>query len=263
MSARPGMAEPSSPPRRMALAKPPVFANTLVYVHGLVRSFGDDVAVAGVTFSVQRGEVVGFLGHNGAGKSTTMRMLAGALAPSAGMAYIGGYNSMSIESKRSVGWLPEVPPLTDELTVREQLTFVARLRGVADPAAAVTEALRACDLLPMANRLNGILSKGTKQRVGLAQALLGDPPVLLLDEPTAGMDPKQAARQRDLLRGLAPTRAIIMSTHLLSEVTALCTRVLLMRRGVVALDATVKDLRARGPSLEATVLAALDDTVPT
>ena len=230
----------------------------LVEATALSRAFGDDVAVRDVSFSVRRGEVVGFLGHNGAGKSTTMRMLAGALAPTSGTVRVLGHDSMTIEARRAVGWLPEVPPLTDELTVREQLLFVARLRSVADPSAAVAAALRSCDLLEVAGRLNATLSKGTKQRVGLAQALLGDPPVLLLDEPTAGMDPKQAASLRDLLLTLAPSRAIVMSTHLLHEVTALCTRALLVRRGEVALDATLDELRARGPSLEATVLAALD-----
>jgi ABC-2 type transport system ATP-binding protein len=228
----------------------------LLEATSLSRAFGATVAVHDVTLRVTAGEVVGLLGHNGAGKSTTMRMLAGALAPTSGGVKVGGYDSKSVEARRRVGWLPEVPPLTDELNVREQLAFAAGLRGLG--AADVTRALERCDLAAQRGQLNATLSKGTKQRVGLAQALLGDPPVLLLDEPTAGMDPKQAASLRDLVRSLSPTRAIVMSTHLLHEVTALCTRVVLVRAGRVVVDEPLAALRARGPSIEATVLALLE-----
>lgn len=234
--------------------------SALLEAAALSRSYGEHVAVHDVTFRVAAGEVVGLLGHNGAGKSTTMRMLAGALRPSAGRATIHGHDSTTMEARRNLGWLPEVPPLTDELTVREQLAFAAGLRAL--PAAEVARAIERCALQDVANRLNGTLSKGTKQRVGFAQALLGDPPVLLLDEPTAGMDPKQAAALRELVAALAPTRAIVLSTHLLHEVTALCTRAVLMRAGRVVGDEPLAALRARGASLEATVLAALDGGPP-
>jgi ABC-2 type transport system ATP-binding protein len=228
----------------------------LLEAASLSRAYGEHVAVHDVTLRVAAGEVVGLLGHNGAGKSTTMRMLAGALRPTSGAAKVTGHASTTIEARRNVGWLPEVPPLTDELTVREQLSFAAGLRSLG--AAEVDRALARCDLTALARQLNATLSKGTKQRVGLAQALLGDPSVVLLDEPTAGMDPKQAAALRDLVRSLSPTRAIVLSTHLLHEVTALCTRVVLVRAGRVVVDEPLAALRARGPSLEATVLALLD-----
>lgn len=228
----------------------------LLEATALSRAYGEHVAVHDVTLRVDAGEVVGLLGHNGAGKSTTMRMLAGALRPSSGVAKVMGYASTTIEARSMVGWLPEVPPLTDELTVREQLRFAAGLRKL--DGGEVDRALARCDLSGVAKQLTATLSKGTKQRVGLAQALLGDPRVVLLDEPTAGMDPKQSASLRELVRALSPTRAIVLSTHLLHEVTALCTRVVLVRAGVVVVDEPLAALRARGPSLEATVLALLD-----
>ena len=226
----------------------------------LTRRFGDTAAVVDVSFTVKRGEIVGFLGHNGAGKSTTMRMLAGALVPSSGRATVEGNDSTTIEARRLVGWLPETPPLTAELTVDEQLRFVASARGIgrAQVGAAVDGVVARCDLGCVRRKLTATLSKGTKQRVGLAQALLGDPPALLLDEPTAGLDPKQAASVRELLRALAADHAILLSTHLLHEVASLCSRALLVSRGRLVADATVDALRARGPSLEHTVLAALD-----
>jgi ABC-2 type transport system ATP-binding protein len=232
-----------------------------VEARDLARSFGDSFAVRGISFAVKRGEVVGFLGHNGAGKSTTMRMLAGALAPTSGSARVMGYDSASVEAKACVGFLPETPPLTAELTVEEQLQFVARLRspksGV-ELRREVDRVIERCDLGDVRRKLNATLSKGTKQRVGLAQALLQDPAVLLLDEPTAGLDPKQAAATRALIRELGTDRAVLMSTHLLHEVTALCSRALLVRRGELVVDATVAELRAQGPSLEATVLGLLE-----
>jgi ABC-2 type transport system ATP-binding protein len=231
----------------------------LVEAHGLSRSYGDVAAVDALSFTVKRGEVVGFLGHNGAGKSTTMRMLAGALLPTGGRATIDGYAAASLEGRRRVGYLPETPPLTPELTVVEQLSFAARLRGAREDD--VERVLALCDLGAERRRITATLSKGTRQRVGLAQALLGDPPALLLDEPTAGLDPRQAAAFRDLVRALAPDRAILISTHVLSEVTALCARVLLIRRGALVLDQQLEALRAEGRSLEETTLRALDGTL--
>jgi ABC-2 type transport system ATP-binding protein len=231
--------------------------DVLLEARDLTRAWGDVVAVRDLSFLVKKGEVVGFLGHNGAGKSTTMRMLAGALAPSSGSALVDGQSVQALEARRRVGFLPETPPLTPELTVEEQLAFVASLRGAR--AGDVDDVLRRCDLVEQRRKITASLSKGTKQRVGLAQALLGDPPVLLLDEPTAGLDPKQAASVRELVRALAPDHAILLSTHLLAEVTALCSRVLLVRRGQLVLDSSLEELKKAGRSLEETALAALSD----
>lgn len=230
----------------------------LVEARGLGRTYDDVVAVRGLSFTVQRGEVVGFLGHNGAGKSTTMRMLAGALVPSEGQARIAGRDASSLEARRHVGFLPEMPPLTAELSVEEQLRFVAGLRGAARDD--IDRALERCELTQQRRKLCGTLSRGTRQRVGLAQALLGDPAVLLLDEPTAGLDPRQVAGVRELVRELAATRAILLSTHILGEVTALCSRVLLLREGTLVLDRSLADLRAQGRPLEQIVLASLAGT---
>lgn len=230
-------------------------AEALLVADGLERRFADLRAVDGISFSLGKGEVVGFLGHNGAGKSTTLRLLAGALAPSAGRATVGGHPATTLEARRLVGWLPETPPLHPELTVAEQLSFAASLRGCA-PATEVPRLLERCGLGELRRRTNATLSKGTRQRVGLAQALAGDPPVLLLDEPTAGLDPTQAAAVRALVRELAADHAVLLSTHLVSEVAAVCHRALLLRRGRLVLDEPVATLRDRG--LEATVLGLLE-----
>ncbi len=230
-------------------------AEALLVAEGLSRRFADVAAVSDVSFSVARGEVVGFLGHNGAGKSTTLRMLSGALAPSAGRALVDGRPAASLAARRMVGWLPETPPLDPELTVGEQLAFAAAVKG-RDPAREVPRLLELCGLRELVRRTTGTLSKGTKQRVGLAVALAGDPPVLLLDEPTAGLDPAQAASVRALVRALAVDHAVLVSTHVVSEVSALCDRALLLRRGALVLDERVDVLKGRG--LEATVLTLLE-----
>lgn len=230
-------------------------AEPLLVADGLTRRFADATAVDGVSFSLARGEVVGFLGHNGAGKSTTLRLLAGALSPSAGRATVGGHEATALPARRLVGWLPETPPLHPDLTVAEQLAFAASLRGRA-PRQEVTRLLERCGLNELRRRTNATLSKGTRQRVGLAVALAGDPPVLLLDEPTAGLDPAQAASVRALVRELAADHAVLLSTHLVSEVAAVCDRALLLRRGRLVLDEPVATLKDRG--LEATVLGLLE-----
>jgi ABC-2 type transport system ATP-binding protein len=230
-------------------------AERLVAAERLARRFGDAAAVRDVTFGVDRGEVVALLGHNGAGKSTTMRILAGALVPTGGRATVAGIRCDQLAARRHVGWLPETPPLTAELTVLEQLRFAARLRGA--PAAEVERVSALCELLPLQDALTSILSKGMKQRVGLAQALIGDPEVLLLDEPTAGLDPGQAAATRALIRTLGEQKAVLLSTHLLSDVAALCARAVLMSAGKSVAEIRLDEPRARG-ALEETVLAALD-----
>ena len=228
----------------------------IVDARAVTRTFGDVSAVRGLTFAVQRGEVVGLLGHNGAGKSTTMRLLAGVLTPSSGVVLIDGHAATSVAARARTGFAPETPALTPELTVEEQLAFAAGLRSL--DAAAVGHVIASCGLVDVRRRLNATLSKGTKQRVGLAQALLGDPPVLLLDEPTAGLDPQQAASTRALVRGLAPDHAVVLSTHLLHEVAALCSRVIVLKAGALVLDTSVAALRTRAPSVEQALLAALE-----
>ncbi len=229
--------------------------DALVVAEGLTRRFADVEAVLGVSFAVARGEVVGFLGHNGAGKSTTLRMLAGALAPSAGRALVGGQPATSLAARRLIGWLPESPPLHPELTVGEQLGYAAALKGC-DARREVPRLIERCGLGDLRKRLTGTLSKGTRQRVGLAQALAGDPPALLLDEPTAGLDPAQTAAVRALVQELRADHAVLLSTHLVAEVAAVCDRALLLRRGALVLDERTEALKGRG--LEATVLGLLE-----
>lgn len=225
----------------------------LIQATGLTRHFGSLAAVRGVALSVRRGEVLGLLGVNGAGKSTTMDMLCGVLAPSAGSVTIGRYDlgDQAREAKGLIGYLPERPPLYPELTVSEYLTFCARLRGLETRAAteACAAALEKCDLQAVAGRLIANLSRGYQQRIGLAQAFVHDPSVIVLDEPTAGLDPLQQQRIRQLIAGLAQQRAVVLSTHILPEVTAVCDRVMILHEGQVVLESPVSDLTHAGRSL--------------
>ncbi len=216
-------------------------------VEHLSRSYGALSAVRALSFGVSRGEILGLLGVNGAGKSTTMDMLCGVLAPSAGRVSIGGIDlaARPREARRLIGYLPEHPPLYPELTVSEYLHFCARLRGLAGASGpAVDQALQRCNLGGVGERLLGNLSKGFQQRVGLAQALLHDPLLLVLDEPSAGLDPLQLREFRALVRELAAERAVIMSTHTLPEVTALCSRVLILVEGQVVHESSLDALTA-------------------
>ena len=202
-----------------------------------------------VSFRVERGEILGFLGPNGAGKTTTMRILTGYMPPSEGRAVVAGFDVFDhpIDAKRRTGYLPETPPLYPDMTVREYLDFVARIKGVAprerkQRVTAVMERTRVAD---MADRHCGKLSKGYRQRVGLAQALIHNPEVLILDEPTAGLDPKQIIETRDLIRSLAGDHTVVLSTHILPEVAQTCQRVVIINKGrVVAVD-TPDNLTAR------------------
>ena len=207
----------------------------------LAKRFGARVAVDGVSFEVGRGEVVGFLGPNGAGKSTTMRMLTGVFPPSSGRAEVAGHDVVRepLEARRRIGYLPERTALYADMDVAGYLRFVAEMKGIdsrdLDPS--VARAMDATAIAPVARQRIGDLSKGYRQRVGLAQALLGDPPVLVLDEPTSGLDPEQVAEMRELVRGLGGERAVILSTHVLSEAESVCTRVMVMHRGrILAID---------------------------
>jgi ABC-2 type transport system ATP-binding protein len=221
----------------------------VIEVQHLTKRYGRVTAVDDVSFRVERGEILGFLGPNGAGKTTTMRILTGYMPATEGRANVAGFDvfDQPIEAKRRTGYLPETPPLYPDMTVREYLDFVARIKGV--PAAerrtrveGVMERTRVAD---MATRHCGKLSKGYRQRVGLAQAILHNPEVLILDEPTAGLDPKQIIETRELIRGLAGDHTIVLSTHILPEVSQTCQRVVIINKGrVVAVD-TPANLTAR------------------
>jgi ABC-2 type transport system ATP-binding protein len=224
----------------------------LIEIAGLTKRFGTFTAVDDVSFRVARGEVLGFLGPNGAGKSTTMRMLAGFITPTAGTARVGGHDVQtdSVAARRSLGYLPEGAPNYPEMTVLAFLQFVARVRGYV--GAVLHERVeRAVHLTTLESvRLQPIetLSKGFKRRVGLAQALLHDPPVLVLDEPTDGLDPNQKHEVRTLIARMAPTKAIVISTHILEEVDALCSRAIVIAEGRVLADDKPEALERLHPS---------------
>jgi len=215
----------------------------VIEVQHLTKRYGRVTAVDDLTFKVERGEILGFLGPNGAGKTTTMRILTGYMPATDGRAMVAGFDvfDQPIEAKRRTGYLPETPPLYPEMTVREYLQFVGRIKmkgiSAGDRRQRVDEAMRRTRVDDMANRHCGKLSKGYRQRVGLAQAILHNPEVLILDEPTAGLDPKQIIETRQLIKELAGTHTIILSTHILPEVSQTCERVVIINKGrMVAVD---------------------------
>jgi ABC-2 type transport system ATP-binding protein len=221
----------------------------VIEVQHITKRYGRVTAVDDVSFRVERGEILGFLGPNGAGKTTTMRILTGYMPPTDGRATVAGYDVFAnpIEAKRRTGYLPEVPPLYPDMTVREYLSFVARIKGVPsrERAERVTAVMKRAHVDDMAPKHCSKLSKGYRQRVGLAQALIHNPEVLILDEPTAGLDPKQIIETRDLIRNLAGNHTIVLSTHILPEVAQTCQRVVIINKGrVVAVD-TPEGLTAR------------------
>jgi len=216
----------------------------VIEVQHLTKRYGPFTAVDDVSFRVEKGEILGFLGPNGAGKTTTMRVLTGYMPATEGTATVAGYDvfAQPMEAKRRIGYLPETPPLYPDMTVREYLTFVAKLKmppsvSKAERESRIEGAMGKTHIADMAKRHCSKLSKGYKQRVGIAQALLHDPEVLILDEPTAGLDPKQIIETRDLIRGLAGNHTIVLSTHILPEVSQTCSRVVIINKGrVVAVD---------------------------
>ena len=216
----------------------------------LGKRFGARHAVRDVTFSIAAGEIVGFLGPNGAGKTTTLRMLTGFLPPTSGEARVAGFDvvSQSMEVRSRIGYLPETVPVYRDLTVTAYLEFVGRLKGIArgEQSRRIAGVVEACGIGDVRARRIGALSRGYRQRVGLAQALLNDPDVLFLDEPTVGLDPKQIVEIRELIKSLAGRRTVMLSTHILPEVNVLCRRVLIIHRGRLVADARPEDLRARG-----------------
>jgi ABC-2 type transport system ATP-binding protein len=223
----------------------------VIEVQHLTKKYGRVTAVDDVTFRVERGEILGFLGPNGAGKTTTMRVLTGYMPATSGRAIVAGFDvfEQPLEAKRRTGYLPETPPLYPEMTVREYLGFVAQIKGVpgGERKGRVDTAMEKARVTDMAARLCGQLSKGYRQRVGLAQALLHNPDVLILDEPTAGLDPKQIIETRELIKRLAGDHTIILSTHILPEVSQTCQRVVIINRGrVVAVDSPANLTRRLG-----------------
>lgn len=232
----------------------------MIEVKGLSKFYGARKAVDELTFSVRKGEVLGFLGPNGAGKSTTMKILTCFMPASSGVATVAGYDvfEQSIDVKRNVGYLPETPPVYREMVVQDYLAYKAALHGIKGSAAksAVSVALEKCGLGQVRGRLIGNLSKGYRQRVGIAQAIVHNPSVLILDEPTVGLDPKQIIEIRDLIKSFSGEHTVILSTHILPEVQATCHRVLIINEGkIVAVD-TLAGVQARlkqGNALSVTV----------
>jgi ABC-2 type transport system ATP-binding protein len=220
----------------------------VIRVSGLTKRYGAHVAVDDVSFEVARGEVVGFLGPNGAGKSTTLRIVAGFLGPSAGTVTVGGHDVVtdSFEARRSIGYMPESVPLHPEMRVVEYLRFRAELKRVprAARSAYVEDAMSKTACLDVAHKRIGHLSKGYRQRVGLADAIVARPPIVVLDEPTAGLDPNQIRDVRQLVRDLGKEHSVILSTHILGEVEACATRVLLMHRGKLVAEGPTAEIRA-------------------
>ncbi len=222
----------------------------MIEVKNLTKVYGDRVAVDNISFKVNKGEVLGFLGQNGAGKTTTMKILTCFMPASEGTASIAGYDVFEspLEVKRRIGYLPEAPPVYKELLVAEYLNFVAELRGVPkrERPKKIDVALEKCNLGDVRNRLIGNLSKGYRQRVGIAQALIHDPDVLILDEPTVGLDPKQVHESRGLIKSLRSSHTVIYSTHILSEVQASCDRIIIINRGKIVAQESINAMGTTG-----------------
>ncbi|MEC4674338.1 MAG: ATP-binding cassette domain-containing protein [Nitrospirota bacterium] len=221
----------------------------MICVKHLTKRYGNHTAIEDVSFVVKKGEILAFLGPNGAGKTTTMRILTGFMPPSEGTVTIAGLDSFEHpeETKRQIGYLPEHPPLYEELTVREYLKFVGLLKGLppARVPGRISHVVEQLNIEPVQHRVIGHLSKGYRQRVGLAQALIHDPPILILDEPTSGLDPKQIIEIRHLIQTLGESHTIVLSTHILSEATAICGRVMIIHQGHIVAEDTPELLTLR------------------
>jgi ABC-2 type transport system ATP-binding protein len=232
----------------------------MIRIENLVKSFGAKRAVDGVSFSVERGEVLGFLGPNGAGKSTTMRMITGFMPPTAGKVTIGGHDvaESPLEAKRLIGYLPESAASYSDMTVRGFLNFAAEMRGLQGTARkkAVNRVVELCFLQSVLRQSIDTLSKGYRQRTCLAQALIHDPEVLVMDEPTEGLDPNQKHEVRNLIREIGRNKAIVFSTHILEEVDAACTRAIIIDRGKIVANGTPDELRNMSQLAGAVTLSA-------
>lgn len=218
-----------------------------IQVNGLVKNFGTQCAVNQLSFSVKQGEIVGFLGPNGAGKSTTMKMITGFLEPDGGSIEVCGISvsTASIQTKKQIGYLPESNALYTEMYVREYLHFVAGIHQLKDPKKAVESVIDSVGLQIESHKKIGQLSKGYKQRVGLAAAIIHNPPVLILDEPTSGLDPNQILEIREVIRNLGKEKTILFSSHIMQEVEALCERVLVINQGKLMADGKIQDLKSQ------------------
>ena len=217
----------------------------MIEVRNLTKHYGDKIAVNDISFTVEDGEILGFLGPNGAGKSTTMNMLTGYISSTSGTALINGIDILDdpIKAKANIGYLPEIPPLYIDMTVKSYLNFIFDLKKCKLPRKAhLSDICELCKVTDVKDRIIKHLSKGYKQRVGLAQALIGNPPVLVLDEPTVGLDPKQIIEIRNLIKKLGRTHTVILSSHILSEIQAVCDRVIIINKGEIAAAATADNL---------------------
>ncbi len=232
----------------------------MIEVEHLTKRYGPTLAVSDVSFEAQKGEVLGFLGPNGAGKTTTMRVITGYLPPTDGRVRVAGYDVAEepLESKRRTGYLPESPPVYPDMTVQEYLTFVARIKGVSrrEIKPRTDEICARVAIADVRSRQIGKLSKGYRQRVGLAQALIHNPDVLVLDEPTAGLDPKQIIETRELIKGLAGQHTVILSTHILPEVSKTCQRVVVINAGAIVAVGTPDELTRRLQGFETVIITA-------
>ena len=225
----------------------------MIELKGVTKRYGAVEAIRDISFTAPKGQIVGLLGQNGAGKTTTLNILTGYMPPTSGQVLVDGMDMLSQarDCKRAIGYLPEKPPLYDEMTVRSYLKFVCELKEVPHKTipAHVEEIMATCGLKEVAGRLIGHLSKGYRQRVGVAQALCGDPPVLVLDEPTVGLDPRQVVEIRALIRQLGSNHTVIFSSHLLSEIQQLCQRVIILHRGKLIREADMAELTGAGDAL--------------
>ncbi len=217
----------------------------MIRIENLTKRYGAKYALNGISFQINKGEIVGFLGPNGAGKSTTMNILTGYLSFTDGKVEVAGYDVLDFpnEVKKNVGYLPEQPPLYLDMTVKEYLNFIYELKGCKlDKKKHIDEIIEVVKLTDVKNRLIGNLSKGYKQRVGIGQALVGDPKVIILDEPTVGLDPRQVVEIRNLIRTLGLNHTVILSTHILSEVQAVCDRVIIINKGKISADRRTEEI---------------------
>jgi ABC-2 type transport system ATP-binding protein len=235
----------------------------LIEVRDLVKRYGNHIAVDHLSFNVEKGQIYGFLGPNGAGKTTTMNIMTGYIGPSAGEVIINGHNILEEpeEAKRCIGYLPEQPPLYTDMTPSEYLNFAAELKGLnaEEVEESVEKVIKLTKIDDVKNRLIKNLSKGYKQRVGLAQAILGMPEILILDEPTVGLDPKQILEIRELIRSLSKEHTIILSSHILSEVQEVCDHVLIIHRGRLMASGTPEELEKQLKSLKTELIVKSDD----
>ena len=221
----------------------------MIEISHLVKKYGDHYAVKDLNVRIEEGQIYGFLGPNGAGKSTTMNMITGYLAPTAGTVKVDGFDIVKEpeKAKEHIGYLPEIPPLYSEMTVEEYLKFAAELKRIPgkERAAQIEKAIKTAQLEDVRKRLINNLSKGYKQRVGLAQAVLGDPETIILDEPTVGLDPRQMIEMRELIRSLKKNHTVILSSHILSEVSAVCDQILIISKGELVASDTPDGLQAK------------------